>query len=246
MPTGGKLTLELADVEIDPDYLVNQPDALPGRYVMLSVRDTGVGMDEATKEHVFDPFFTTKPVGQGTGLGLAMVYGFVTQSGGFVDLDSQPGQGTEFRIYLPWEDRPGSAEPGENAPQRSRLPQQQSGTILVVEDEQRVRRLITQVLQRCGYSVHQFSNVDAAEEFLTQGNGTIDLVITDVVMPGRSGLDLAEHIRQSARELPILFISGYAHDTVLQHGEGKMPERLLAKPFTPQQLAQAVKEILEE
>ncbi|MFP4356511.1 MAG: PAS domain S-box protein [Phycisphaerae bacterium] len=245
MPTGGELTLELADMTVDAEMVKNHPEAALGPHVMLAVRDTGMGMDEETRAHAFDPFFTTKPVGQGTGLGLAMVYGFVSQSGGFVDLDSSPGEGTEFRIYLPRADAETEAEEEIPTAVLPNPPVTGSGRVLIVEDEERVRRLVTQVLDRCGYQVHNAADVAAALSYFESNADKIDLVVSDVVMPGGSGLDLAEKIRDKRPDLPILFISGYAHDTVLQHGEGTLPEKLLAKPFTPQQLSQAVKDLLQ-
>jgi PAS domain S-box-containing protein len=244
MPTGGRLKLELANVDLScASDLAEHPNATPGRYVMLLVEDTGLGMEPETLSRAFEPFFTTKPVGQGTGLGLSMAYGFVTQSGGFVEINSRVNEGTEIRLYLPHVQE--AAQPAAPTAEIPAEPQSGSGTILVVEDEQRVEKLLTRVLKECGYHVLSARNTPDALRLAQNWNQKLDLLITDVVMPGQSGLELAHLLREEIPGLKVLFISGYAHDVLLRHGEGRIEGEILAKPFTPEQISSKVAQMLE-
>ncbi len=242
MPTGGRLTLELANVVAGREQLQGHPEADPGRYVLLKVEDTGLGMDSDTLSRAFEPFFTTKPVGEGTGLGLSMVYGFVSQSGGFVDIESTSGEGTQIRLYLPRVEEDAVLPLAKEMPAE---PRQGSGTILVVEDEQRVEKLLNRVLGECGYHVLSARNTPDALKLAQEWKHKLDLLITDVVMPGQSGLELASLLRKEMPDLKVLFISGYAHDIVLRHGAGKIEGEILAKPFTPEGISDKVAEILQ-
>jgi CheY-like chemotaxis protein len=198
-------------------------------------------MSPDTLGHLFEPFFTTKPVGEGTGLGLAMVHGFVTQSGGFIEVQSQPRQGTAFRLYFPAvEEAADSAEPTS---QSIELPKG-TGTILVVEDEGAIRRMLQETLCECGYTVLPVGNAQDAIPLILAARQKIDLLITDVVMPGWSGPELAKHFRAVRPGVPVILISGHAGKTLTGHGVIPADVNLLTKPFTSHALAQAVREVL--
>jgi len=238
MPHGGTLTISVANA----DAAAHAAGTAAGPHVSLRVADSGEGMDEATKTRIFEPFFTTKEVGKGTGLGLAMVHGFVTQSGGQISFESEPGRGTRFTILLPQIDqaveRPAVA-PAESAPARA------SGLILLVEDEPRVRELTRLTLLGRGYEVIEATNAVEAIHELDRTLG-IDLVISDVVMPGSGGGELAQAMKTRRYGIPIIFISGYPRDAVVAKGISEMEFRYLAKPFTPAQLLAMVLETLKE
>ncbi|MBI4401687.1 MAG: PAS domain S-box protein [Nitrospirae bacterium] len=242
MPKGGTLTIETANVELDQAYCRIHPGTRPGRYVRLSVRDTGVGMDASTLAHCFEPFFTTKPLGQGTGLGLATVYGIVKQSDGAVDIHSQVGQGTTVKIYLPC--LASTDEALATAP-ASRVIPQGTETILVVEDEGVVRTLIRKIIEQQGYTVLDAVSGPAAITIAAEQTGPIDLLVTDVVMPEMSGPELATLLTASRPDMKVLFLSGYAEDA-LAHRSTVGPEMmLLKKPFTPEELALKVRDALD-
>src|SRR5205807_1749099 len=211
MPTGGRLTIETANVEHDPDYARDQEAAAVRRFAMLAVSDTGCGMDEATKARIFEPFFTTKVRGKGTGLGLATVYGIVQQTGGHISTYSEPGKGTTMRVYLPRVNEPADPidRPEEFAPEQLRGTE----TILLVEDEAPVRAVTRQLLERNGYTVLEASN-GASALALVDGNDRlrVDLLLTDVIMPGMSGRDLATHLVAHRPKLHVLYMSGYTDD----------------------------------
>ena len=209
---------------------------------MLAVRDTGVGMDDETARHVFDPFFTTKPSGSGTGLGLAMVYGFVTQSGGHVAVETAEGRGTTLRIFLPRASHPVAAEGASGA-----LPDRPTGagTVLVVEDEEPVRALMARVLRECGYTVLECGNAREALPIGEHYDGRIDLLITDVVMPGLSGPDLARRLRRARPEMRTLFVSGYTDRAAEREAIAGAGTPLLGKPFGPDALAESVRHVLD-
>jgi PAS domain S-box-containing protein len=239
MPRGGKLTIETANVELDEEYCRRHAVVQPGSYVMIAVTDTGVGMDAETRAHIFEPFFTTK--GLGTGLGLATVYGVVKQSGGYIWVYSELGQGTTFKVYLP------RLEEGAAVPVFPRVPAEaQRGyeTVLVVEDEDGVRELAREFLERHGYTVLTARSGPDALALAQQRPGPIHLLITDVVMPGMSGRELAEKMAQLRPELRVLFMSGYTDDAIVQHGILDRGTALLQKPFTRASLAAKVRESL--
>jgi CheY-like chemotaxis protein len=238
MPRGGKLTVETRDVELEEA----PAGARPGRYALLAVRDTGCGMTAAVRARAFEPFFTTKGPGQGTGLGLAMVHGFARQSGGYVEADSAPGAGTTFRLYLPRAEGPAAAgrpHPAVPAARRG------SETVLLAEDDPAVRAFCRQALRAEGYAVLEAAGgaeaLRVAEGYLRP----VHLLVTDVVMPGVGGRELAQRLAALHPEARVLFVSGYTDDAVVRHGvrEGQVP--FLPKPFTPADLARKVREVLD-
>jgi two-component system, cell cycle sensor histidine kinase and response regulator CckA len=243
MPNGGKMTLETANVELDEAYGRQHLGATPGRYVMLAVSDTGVGMDEKTVAHIFEPFFTTKEVGKGTGLGLSTVYGILNQSGGYVWVYSEPGRGTTFRVYLPRTDEPLEAVP---KPTAADVASRGSETILLVEDDPQVRELTQDILEARGYRVLTLEKPVDAPALSETYAGQIDLLLTDVMMPGLSGRELAAKVVQGRPQLRVLFMSGYADTAVVHGGFLEKGDFFLQKPFTPSLLAKKVREILDQ
>lgn len=242
MGEGGSLTMETSIQRFAENGTYPGANLTPGQYVTLTVRDAGTGMDEATREHVFDPFFTTKEIGKGTGLGLSMVYGFVKQSGGHIDVTSEVGIGTTVRVYLPWD--AGDAEDSSLADDASLLPHG-SETILVVEDEEAVRQLVVRVLRHCGYTVFEAGEAKEAMSLEGLHDGRIDLVLTDMVMPGTSGKDLADRLLVRRPDMKVLFVSGYA-EMMMSSGQSLKPGlNFLSKPFTPTALAQTVRKLLD-
>jgi len=241
MPDGGELTMETATVRRAPGRADGRADAPPGLYVLLAVRDTGVGMDAETRRRVFEPFFTTKEVGKGTGLGLSMVYGFVRQSGGFLEVDSAPGQGTTCRIFLPWVARPAADAAPADVAAAQELP---GGTeaLLVAEDDQSVRDFAAGVLRRCGYTVHTAASGQEALRRAEAKGAEPALALVDVVMPQMRGPELVRTLRRRHPDLAAVYISGYAH---LEAADSAEEDELLTKPFTPAALAQAVRRALD-
>jgi PAS domain S-box-containing protein len=236
MPAGGRLTLEVAPFACDNAFARAHQPMPPGDYIELSVSDTGQGMSEDTRAHVFEPFFTTKEAGKGTGLGLAIVYGAVRQSGGHIFVDSEIGRGTTFRIFFP-------APAGRiEAPDLSAVRVPDAVTVLVVEDEVTVRTLVTTALTQHGYDVVSAASGEEALEIAGRGTG-IGLLLTDVVMPGISGLDLARTLVRQKPGLPVIVMSGYM-DQLMKEELSREPLPLLPKPFTPTQLRQKVAEVL--
>jgi two-component system, cell cycle sensor histidine kinase and response regulator CckA len=243
MPEGGRLTIETANVELDK-AAAHPPAVLsPGKYVMLAVTDNGCGMDAETQAHIFEPFFTTKEKGKGTGLGLATVYGIVKQSGGYVWVYSEPGRGTSFKVYLPRiEDEP-TARGRDGKTDAKELPRG-SETVLLVEDEKGVRELAREYLELTGYTVIAAEDGHTALELAAMHAGPIQLLMTDVVMPGISGRELAGRVKTIRPEIKVLFMSGYTDQAVVHHGILDTDAALLQKPFTMAALAAKLREIL--
>ncbi len=244
MPDGGNLTLEAADVEVDETLARRTPVMKPGRYVRISVSDTGVGMDRETRLHAFEPFFTTKSPGAGTGLGLATVYGIVTQSGGTVAIDSTPAVGTTITIHLPR----ATEDVAEARPAPLHVQRSADGTetVFVVEDDPAVRSFIVLTLSRHGYRVIEAADATQALGRLAESGGAVDLMITDVVMPGANGPDLAQRARSLYPSLPVLFISGYPREALGERNIIDSSVAFLQKPFTPAALAERVRSMLDE
>jgi PAS domain S-box-containing protein len=243
MPQGGKLIIEVANITLGEDYSRLHVDVLPGEYVLLTVTDTGVGMKEEVKEHIFEPFFTTKPQGEGTGLGLATCYGIVKQSGGHIDVHSELGRGTTFKIYLPRVEASTDIQP--NRPKLQELPSGQE-TILVAEDEPGVRKLSVDVLRSLGYHVIEAGNgVEGVRAAKEDPEEKIDLLFTDVVMPQMDGKQLADWFEAMRPMTKVLFTSGYTADAILRRGIQEDRIAFLEKPYTPAVLAHRVREVLD-
>jgi two-component system, cell cycle sensor histidine kinase and response regulator CckA len=242
MPHGGQLTLETANVELDAEYARMHVGVRPGSYVMLALSDTGVGMDSATQARIFEPFFTTKGPRKGTGLGLAMVYGIVKQSGGNIGVYSEPGQGTTFKIYLPKIDGPIDGGPA-SAPPPS--PSYGKETVLVVEDEEGVRTLVRDILEQNGYTVLEASHGAQALETSEGHPGPIHLFLTDVVMPEMSGRELVQRLAILRPASKVLFMSGYTANAVVHRGALESETEFLQKPFTAATLTRKVRDILD-
>jgi two-component system, cell cycle sensor histidine kinase and response regulator CckA len=243
MPKGGRILIETANVELDETYAQDHATVRPGRYVMLAVTDTGIGMAADTVAHIFEPFYTTKESGRGTGLGLSTVYGIVKQSGGYIWVYSEPGKGTSFKVYLPRvDDRVEAASKVEapGAPARNG-----NETILLVEDEPAVRELTRMVLAGRGYSILEALNPQDAERLAGSHRGEIHLLLTDVVMPGISGRELAKRLTARHPHLRVLYMSGYTYNVIAEDGTLEEGISFLQKPFTPQALAQKVRETLD-
>jgi len=242
MPNGGKLTLETANVELDQSYVSRHPGSRVGTYVMLAVSDTGVGMDAETQSHLFEPFFTTKEQGKGTGLGLSTVYGIVKQSGGTIWVYSEVGKGATFKVYLPRVHD--AAEPARPTPGPSG-PRGGGETILVVEDADAVRKIMEHLLRRAGYTPLVAASAEEAFQVIAAYPGPVHLVVTDIVLPGVSGPELAHRIRGQRPGIRVLFTSGYTDRGVVENGYLPSGVAFLQKPFTAQSLSLKVREVLE-
>ncbi len=243
MPEGGKLTIETCDVKLDESYSRSHPEVQPGPYVMLAVSDTGAGMDPETQSRIFEPFFTTKERGKGTGLGLSTVYGIIRQSGGHIWVYSEPGRGSTFKVYLPRADRKDETHKSAII---TDIPKGGSESILVVEDEAPVRKLLCNVLKARGYAVTEAANGTEALQSRRKSPDPIQLLITDLVMPGMGGRELAEQMTDAQPGLKVLYVSGYTEDTVVRKGELVEGTAFLSKPFTPDVLLRRVRELLDE
>src|SRR6202035_1636880 len=243
MPSGGKLTIETSNVSLDQDYARFHAPLKPGNYVTLAISDTGAGMDSETQSHIFEPFFTTKGV-RGTGLGLSTVYGIVKQSGGYIWVTSEPDKGTTFKIYLPR-----VAETVESLAQVA-LPAESDAvrgteTVLVVEDEPNLRYLARQYLEKQGYRVLEAADGAAAMQIVVAHEGTIHLLLTDVIMPGMNGRELAQRILELRPLTKVLYMSGYTENVIGRNGTLDAGIRLLQKPFTLRDLKTIVREVLD-
>jgi two-component system, cell cycle sensor histidine kinase and response regulator CckA len=242
MPRGGRLTLETSNVLLDEAYAHSHVQVAAGEYVLLSVSDTGHGMDAATQERVFEPFFTTKGVGKGTGLGLATVYGIVSQSGGHVTCSSVPGEGTTFRIYLPRATgvpREGAAAAGVGTPSGG------TEAVLLVEDDTMVRTFSSRVLAEAGYRVLTAADGAEALRLLDAAGGAVGILVTDVVMPGMDGRTVAREVLARTPGLPVLYLSGYTQDAIVSHGVLEEGVQLLQKPFSSADLLRRIRALLD-
>lgn len=242
MPQGGKLTLETYNADLDESHaLALGRDVSSGQYAVIAITDEGAGMDEELQRRIFDPFFTTKAPGSGTGLGLSTCYGIVKQAGGYIGVCSEPGSGTTFKIYLP---RAKESVTSEVTPVRASSVSR-GETILVVEDDEQVRRLVSRALSRLGYEVLEAGNGTEAITLCGDISRPMDLVLSDFIMPGMNGLELVERLSDVRRDLKVLFMSGYTTDALSHRGMERPAARLLRKPFTPDVLATAVREVLD-
>jgi two-component system cell cycle sensor histidine kinase/response regulator CckA len=245
MPQGGTITVETQNVDLDETYTSEHAPVIPGRYIMLAVGDNGVGMSRDTREHAFDPFFTTKDAGKGTGLGLATVYGIVKQSGGYVWIYSEPGLGTTLKLYFPEVSSAAAFKTGEY----KILPKEHargSETILLVEDEDAVRGLTSRILEKQGYRVIAAQHGREAMDIATKEEGHIDLVLTDIVMPGMNGRGLVERLAGIRPRIKSLYMSGYTDDDIVRRGFIEPSKSFLQKPFTSEALLQTVRKVLDE
>jgi PAS domain S-box-containing protein len=241
MPKGGRFTIETSNVELDNLYRAAHPIVQQGKYVLLAVSDTGTGMDAETQAHIFEPFFTTKEQGKGTGLGLATVYGVVKQSGGFIWVYSELGRGTTFKIYLPRVDEPAASIPEVHIP--SSLARG-TETVLLAEDEQDVREVAREFLESAGYVVLEAADGDAALEISATHSGAIDLLITDMVMPGISGQELARKMRSLRDGIRVIYMSGYSEHAAGEAAKCDAAAAVLTKPFSRAVLLRTVRDIL--
>ncbi|HEV2521862.1 MAG TPA: PAS domain S-box protein [Candidatus Acidoferrales bacterium] len=240
MPGGGRLLIQTTNASVDPEFALKRPPMIPGEYVMLLVKDTGMGMDAQTQAHIFEPFFTTKEQGKGTGLGLATVYGFVKQSGGFVWVDSEPGAGAVFTIYLPL----ASQEASQHHPSATRVDSgRRAGTVLLVEDEDSLRTLTRNVLEQGGYTVLEAGNGIEAVQVAQAHSGPIHLLLTDMVMPGMNGRAVAAKLSSMYPEIRIAYMSGYTGFSEAEYASLDAP--IIAKPFTRAGLLQKLNEVLD-
>jgi len=243
MNSGGHLTIRASEVKFAAEDIAGKPDRRAGRFIQLSVTDTGSGIDSATINHLFEPFFTTKEIGKGTGLGLATVYGMVNQNAGWIEVDSTVGQGTTFNMYFPaTESAPAKLPPPIEAPR----PRGGGETILVVEDETVLRELVREILEAHGYRVLDAASGREALQVWAKNAKTIDLLLTDMSMPeGMSGRDLAAKLQEENPRLPVIFSSGYSQELIERKEQGGHSQTFLSKPYHPADLAQAVRVALD-
>ncbi len=244
MLQGGKFIIETANVDLDKNFFREHGiDETPSSYVMLAISDTGSGMDKETREHIFEPFFTTKEIGKGTGLGLSTVYGIAKQNNGFIWVYSEPGQGTTFKIYLPKVKESVESEEKERTPVGDL---NGSETVFIVEDDDRLRNLARKILERHGYSVLDAEDGEDALRVSEAHEGRIDLMLTDVVMPKMGGKEVAERLQPLYPQMKVIYMSGYTDDVIAHHGVLEPGLNFLEKPFTPEDLARNVREVLDQ
>ncbi len=246
MPEGGRINIETMNIELDEHYTSEHSPVIPGRYIGLTVGDTGVGMDKDTQEHAFDPFYTTKEAGKGTGLGLATVYGIVKQSGGYVWIYSEPHLGTTIRVYLPEVSAAAAFTSAGDNSATTKSVARGSETILLVEDEDAVRSLACRILEKQGYRILPAMNGRDAMDIATREEGRIDLVLTDIVMPGLNGRGLVEKLSGVRPSIKSLYMSGYTDDDIIRRGFAEPSKAFLQKPFTSEALIQTVRKVLDE
>jgi two-component system cell cycle sensor histidine kinase/response regulator CckA len=243
MAAGGRITIATSTARLDANAVIGRERVKPGAYVVLDVSDTGAGMDQETKDRLFEPFFTTKAPGKGTGLGLAAVHGIVTQSGGYVAVDSEPLRGTSFKVYLP------VAEPGDEAPAATASREHPTGggtaCVLIVEDERQIRTLTRTILERAGHRVLSASTCTEAEALFARDAGGIDLLVTDVELPDGSGPALFRRLFEMHSSLRVLYMSGYADETLVDHAALEHAGGFLQKPFLADGLVRKVREALD-
>jgi CheY-like chemotaxis protein len=242
MPDGGEFTIETANVELDAEYARLHPEVSPGRYVLLSFTDTGVGMGPETEARAFEPFFTTKEPGNGTGLGLPTVYGIVKQSSGSIYLYTEPGRGTAFKIYLPRVEEEATA-----VTEAITVGSATTGTetILLVEDNTAVRAFARRVLEAQGYTILEAASGAAALTLAASRIGSLDMLVTDVVMPGMQGHQLADRLWADRPDMPVLYISGFTESSVMSDGISRREVAFLPKPFTAEALGRAVRDAID-
>jgi two-component system cell cycle sensor histidine kinase/response regulator CckA len=248
MPDGGRLTVETSNVELDALYARDHTSVKPGKYVMLAVSDTGIGMSAETVAHIFEPFYTTKENGRGTGLGLSTVYGIVKQSGGYIWVYSELNHGTTFKVYLPRvEDAVEATSGGATKPAEPAKDLAGRETILLVEDEPELRELTRTVLVARGYTVIEAGNAEEAERLASdrRDGGKIHLLLTDVIMPGVSGRELARRVLARQPSVRVLYMSGYTYNVIAENGTLERGVAFLQKPFTPSALVEKVREVLD-
>jgi CheY-like chemotaxis protein len=241
MPGGGRLIIETANADVDESYTAVHPEMTSGSYVLLAVTDTGTGMDEETRQHIFEPFFTTKGVGEGTGLGLSTVYGIVKQSQGWIWVYSEPSHGTTFKIYLP---RIEGALAADRAAAPAPGTLRGSETVLVVEDHEAVRRLTVEILKSYGYRALETARGGEALLVAERHPEPIHLLLTDVVMPGMTGRELADRLKPLRPEMRVLYMSGYAADVIAHRGVLDSGVNYIQKPLGPSALAAKIREVL--
>jgi signal transduction histidine kinase/CheY-like chemotaxis protein len=242
MPDGGKLTIETSNAYLDDDYCRRNTEVHPGQYVLISVTDTGPGMSKEVLEHAFEPFFTTKTAGQGTGLGLSQVYGFVKQSGGHVKIYSEIGEGTTIRIYLPRLLRAGV---DDEPIARAVAPGHRGETIFVVEDDDDVRAYVAETLGELKYNVIQSGDAETALQMLADGRIAVDLLLTDVILPGKNGRELAQALTKLRPKLKVLFMTGYSRNAIVHQGRLDPGVDLVQKPLTQAVLAAKIRDLLD-
>jgi CheY-like chemotaxis protein len=236
MPDGGTLVIETQNIELDDAYARTHGRVTPGRYVMLAVTDTGAGIDPSIMDKIYEPFFTTKPPGQGTGLGLASTYAIVKEAGGHIWVYSEPGQGTTFKVYFPWE-RASKASPSPSStPSELRM----LGTALLVEDDARVRRAVRRMLERIGFDVMEAPDGEAGLGVAAGHEGPIDVVVTDLMMPRLGGGAFARRLALSRPNVPVVFMSGYTDDAAFRRGLLESEYTFVQKPFTREHLEAAI------